>query len=160
MELYHFTKLEEFYLRSRAQKKEPDMKPKGFWVSDESEFGWSDWCEREGFRLGIHHMHKVTLAENANILHIKNVKEITDFNEAYSKPLYPDAKYAIAIDWLQVSKIYQGIIITPYLHEVRLEPKFMWYYGWDCASGCIWNKKAIKELKYESDKKFVQREYA
>ena len=50
------------------------------------------------------------------------------------------------IDWNRVAKKYQGIIITPYIWERRLTTTCTWYYGWDVASGCIWDNKAIKEI--------------
>jgi len=36
-----------------------------------------------------------------------------------------------------VSKEYDGIEIAPYQWDARLS--LIWYYGWDVASGCIWN---------------------
>ena len=51
------------------------------------------------------------------------------------------------IDWAEVASKYDGIIISPYQWSLRLDMEMMWYYGWDCASGCIWNISAIKELK-------------
>lgn len=27
---------------------------------------------------------------------------------------------------------------------MRLDNRCTWYYGWDCASGCIWDKDAIE----------------
>lgn len=41
---------------------------------------------------------------------------------------------------------YDGIVITPYVWSMRLDRSAFWYYGWDCASGCIWNASAVAEL--------------
>jgi hypothetical protein len=50
------------------------------------------------------------------------------------------------IDWYRVAEQYDGIIITPYIYERRLTEYTTWYYSWDCASGCIWNGKAIANI--------------
>jgi hypothetical protein len=47
------------------------------------------------------------------------------------------------INWRRVARKYHGIVIAPYLRELRFDEAVWWYYGWDCASGCIWNRKAI-----------------
>ena len=50
------------------------------------------------------------------------------------------------INWRAVAGDYAGLIITPYQWSRRLEP-YSWYYGWDCASGCIWDPSAITDIK-------------
>ena len=50
------------------------------------------------------------------------------------------------IDWPKVAERYDGIIIAPYQWSRRLDGP-MWYYGWDCASGCVWRARAVLELK-------------
>ena len=34
--------------------------------------------------------------------------------------------------------------INPYIYKARYE--YMFYYGWDCASGCVWNIDSVKEI--------------
>jgi hypothetical protein len=36
-------------------------------------------------------------------------------------------------------------VVAPECVERRREP--LWYYTWDCASGCVWSPNAVKELK-------------
>ena len=48
----------------------------------------------------------------------------------------------ITIDWERVKEQYSGIIITPYCFDLRLD--FIWYYGWDCESACIWDTSILK----------------
>lgn len=55
--------------------------------------------------------------------------------------------FVYEIDWKKVTEEYQGIIISPYIWQRRLAPHTMWYYGWDVASGCIWDTDAIEEVK-------------
>ena len=43
---------------------------------------------------------------------------------------------------------YDGIEINPYQFEARYQ--YTWYYGWDIASGCIWNLSGVK-LKLLTD---------
>lgn len=51
------------------------------------------------------------------------------------------------LDWLKVKQKYQGIIIAPYQWKCRMAQETKWYYGWDCASGCIWDLDCIDEFK-------------
>ena len=46
-------------------------------------------------------------------------------------------------DWAKVASHYDGIEICPYIESRR---NMTWYYGWDVASGCVWNASGIKEL--------------
>lgn len=48
------------------------------------------------------------------------------------------------IDWQAVASDHDGIIISPYNWPARHE--MIWYYPWDCASGCIWNADAITSI--------------
>ena len=50
-------------------------------------------------------------------------------------------KYIEGINWVEVSEMYDGVEISPYQWKRRLAINFMWYYGWDCASGVIWRPK-------------------
>ena len=59
---------------------------------------------------------------------------------------YINAKYKNrCIAWEKVAAKYDGLIITPYIWQRRME--LNWYYTWDCASGCIWNVRAIKDIR-------------
>ena len=37
---------------------------------------------------------------------------------------------------------WAGIEIAPYIWARRLDGPARWYYGWDAASGCIWDPTA------------------
>jgi len=138
-------------------------KPHGFWVSVEGEidgeesYGWRQWCEDEGFGLNrLTHAHEVTLTPDAHILRIRTGVDLNTFDDQWrEQPDWSDPiqrKYhprlSSTIDWSRVAKRWQGIIIAPYLWSHRLEGPF-WYYGWDCASGCIWDPSAIASIKLE-----------
>ena len=51
------------------------------------------------------------------------------------------------IDWRLVAEEWQGIVIAPYLWERRFDSDARWYYSWDCASGCIWDHRAIAAIE-------------
>jgi hypothetical protein len=149
----HFSKKKLKKIRSVKQvrgidKTSAHWKPKGIWISDESaNLGWKEWCTREEYNLeGLSYAHEIVLSSLAKILYIKSAKELDEFFNKYKCEIYPQTSI-YGIKWSDVASEYDGIIITPYLWERRLDPATSFYYGWDCASGCIWNSKAIKEVK-------------
>ena len=122
------------------------MKPTGLWVSDDSaECDWLEWCVGESFGLERFRWRtEVYIKPDANILFVKSVSELKAFHEEYKLPLYLGAPVlSEVIDWARVAEKYDGIIISPYQWELRLSWA-IWYYCWDCASGCIWNADAIE----------------
>jgi len=130
-------------------------KPDGLWLSCPGDDDWPTWCRNEEFSLdSLSYQHNVTLHADAPVLWITTATELDAFCFAYSGP--PDEWYTREdrsplsdeyinnqrpIEWDRVAATYHGIIITPYLYSHRFGP--MWYYGWDCASGCIWNLSVI-----------------
>lgn len=139
-------------------------KPVGFWVSAEGDDDWPTWREAQEFRLaGLSHPTHVILRPTARILRISSADELIKFHEAYAtappwarkiapemlenlpyKGLPPPDFRGHAIRWRDLAQEYQGIIIAPYIWQYRLE--MSWYYGWDCASGCIWDGAAVLDL--------------
>lgn len=140
-------------IRSRAQSKQPAMKPNGFWVSVDD--AWKEWCEGEEFSLDrLKYVYEVFLSDEAKILYIGTVQELDEFTEKYTDAAFEDGGLGkgIFIRWEDVAKEYEGIIIAPYLHERRFTRNTMWYYGWDVASGCIWKRDAIHAVLQYDDK--------
>lgn len=132
-------------------------KPVGLWVSVEGEDDWPSWCRGEEFHLsGLDAVHEVTLTDDARIAHISGAAELREFHEKWSMPndmskLLDDGPYRhgnkyYEPDWPAVAQEYDGIIIAPYIWCMRTDGPF-WYYGVDCASGCIWNLDAIESFK-------------
>jgi hypothetical protein len=123
-------------------------KPAGFWVSVDGKDDWKEWCEAENFGdLSQQYRHKVTLKADSNILLLTDKLEVLCFRERYGRETNNPLYQIPYIPWDQVAQDYQGIIIAPYQWELRLEE--MWYYGWDCASGCIWDRMAIESVVLE-----------
>lgn len=117
------------------------MKPLGLWYSFGME--WLEWCNREGMQDWVANKNwfKVEL-DCKYILQITNAVDLMRFARKYSMK-HNDLNY---IDWTKVANDYSGIEIAPYQYQLRLDPKYIWYYGWDVASGCIWDSKAIKNI--------------
>jgi len=55
-------------------------------------------------------------------------------------------KWFTEINWELVAKKYSGVEFNPYFYSLRLKPTMTWYNGIDVASGCVWNKNAIKKI--------------
>lgn len=133
-------------------------KPRGLWVTPEGdEWGWMEWCGSERFRVDDwKHETDIFLTKNNNVLHLTTPLEMVAFDCEYKEDFsYKEESYVYQrINWQRVASEYDGLIISPYQWKHRLNMD--WYYGWDCASGCIWNPKVLKlgacrpyELKVE-----------
>jgi hypothetical protein len=137
-----------------------NWKPAGLWFSvGDGEDSWKDWCEREQFSMeNLKYQTGIIFAGSARVLRISSAEELDDFHARYSRmpEWYKDSEVLGAArewfrhrqqvpDWAEVGQNHDAIVIAPYIWERRLEGP-MWYYGWDCASGCVWNAKAVAEL--------------
>ncbi len=130
-------------------------KPNGLWVSVEgisapNNYDWKQWCESEIFFVeNLINSYEIVLQEESKILHLKSPQEIFVFTKLYApKTRDWDTKHdTYQINWHEVKKNYQGIIIAPYQWKCRLALETCWYYGWDCSSGCIWDLTCIESFK-------------
>ena len=162
MKLIHYSsqKIDQLEKREYSQKDiEFQAKPRGLWISVEGEnlgYNWKEWCEIADFRIEcLVFSYKIILKEDSNILHLKTEEDILEFTKKYRlKTREWDPEWdTYQLDWDEVKKRHQGIIISPYQWECRLALESSWYYGWDCSSGCIWDLDCIQEfnlLKQES----------
>ncbi len=136
---------EPFELESRIYEQKLDWKPKGFWFDVDED--WHRWCEGESFDIeGRKHRYHINIKNPSEILVIAGAHNLDGFTAKYGVERYPDhpSLHGINIDWPRVAERYRGIIIAPYCWERRME--LMWYYGWDCASGVVWDTSAIELL--------------
>lgn len=129
------------------------QKPHGFWITDDSDDCWRSWCLSNRFALDcLTHRHEIDLDEDRTLI-LRNSFDVRIFARKYQTikrwgPDHEPEKWTdICINWPIVAAEFVGIIITPYQWGLRLEPGFEWYYGWDCASGCIWDASAIKDVR-------------
>ena len=137
----------------RYEQNEPFAyaKPVGFWVSIQGEDDWPSWCHGENYRPeGLAFAHEVTLRPHAQVHRIDNPIALDAFTGSYAVQTdFERSHPAIGnmnrwpIDWREVTKDSDGLIIAPYLRRFEVS----WYYGWDCASGCIWNLDAIESVE-------------
>lgn len=157
-DLMHYAERAITFDRSRSyEQREPyeTGKPDGLWVSVPGEDDWPTWCHDSEYGdedLAV--AHHVELNPTANILYVATADDLDKFHTNYSTE---GAAWASGIgddewrfrqrpiDWRLVAKDHDGIIIAPYQWSRRLMGPF-WYYGWDCASGCIWSTAAIKSI--------------
>lgn len=121
------------------------QKPQGFWVSVEGKYDWRCWCEAESFSPGEKLVYEVLLAEPNRVLRLEWPEDIPQFTQRFGVQIKESSWPAMGIDWRKVAAQYDGIIIAPYQWEHRLS--YPWYYGFDCASGCIWNPAAIASIE-------------
>lgn len=147
LQLSHFTKTGLGAIRSVEQRWDDDYrssfaKPRGLWVSVDGEDDWQQWCQSEmpEWMNGVQR-YRVHLAQPNNVLLLT---DLWGFQDEYGR-IVPDRFGSKYIDWPTVAKAYDGIIIAPYQWSCRMEMD--WYYGWDCASGCIWNADAIARVE-------------
>lgn len=154
MKLVHFAR-EPFAgeLEPREQRVEAYRKPNGLWLSDEDEYGWSQWCTDEvDWPDRLAYGYAVTIGDNAKVLHLATEESLDAFTEDYGDHedrfgAYSGRRFVDHIRWADVAKEWQGILITPYQSSRRLAPLTSWYYTWDCASGCIWDPAAIASIE-------------
>lgn len=122
-------------------------KTPGLWVSVEGEDDWLSWCRAEQWRLtSFKYATLVLLANDAKILRLKSSREIDRFTKEYVTFSSGPHRYTRDVDWPRIRSLYQGLIIAPYCWDRRLAEHTSWYYGWDCASGVIWDAKAVASL--------------
>lgn len=138
----HFTRSENLVVTEKEYKQNW-FKPIGFWY--EIDNSWEEWLGGNmphWFKERYNYKFKIEI-DFANILIIDTPEKFIKFHEEFSGNERPNDPYP-QIDWQLVSQLYDGIEITNYLHQFRMEYKYNWYYSWDVASGCIWrNHKCI-----------------
>ena len=150
LKLSHFTSDPIDAVVSKSQEEAQYFKPSGLWVSVDGPDDWPSWCRSEEFGdIDNEIRYRVDLNSNCNVLILSTSGQLKDFNKKYSytPSAYKNLLAGIGwINWKKVANDYQGLIIAPYCWELRLDPDVMWYYGWDCASGCIWAAEAVKSI--------------
>lgn len=118
----------------------PQFKPRGLWVGvGES---WKEWCEAESFNLkGFKYKYLVEVLDWVDVLVLDTEAKMHEFNREYK---IGERHSTACINWNRVVDKYKGILITPYHWSLHLHDQFLWYYCWDCASGCFWDPSIIK----------------
>jgi hypothetical protein len=161
MELIHYSEQPFVYDPTRIYDPEEPHgygKPVGLWVSVVGPDDWPAWCEAEDFRThALAHAVRIILRPDTTVLHLQSGQDLDKFHQIYSVETEFAARARAwaspefirnqwPIDWARVAEDYQGLIIAPYHWSHRFcGPS--WYYGFDCASGCIWDLGAIASVE-------------
>ena len=117
------------------------MKPSGLWYGVDG--GWEEWCASEMPQWLGGAKYELDLDES-KILIVRNIEAFDkEYGVTVKVPGAPDLDH-FHIDWPRIAKSYSGVEIPSYSWNHRHE--FMWYYGWDCASGCVWNPDCVKSI--------------
>lgn len=131
----HTSKKPIYKLQQKNYTQLHGMKPSGLWYGFGKE--WIDCVESRMSQWKSEYLYEVNI-NNSNILQIKDYSELISFTKNYTSIIKSQfIDYSYYIDWNKVSSEYDGIEINPYIRKARLE--LLWYYGWDVASGCVWN---------------------
>ena len=166
MNYYHWaTKPVKLRKMSYAQSGHP--KPNGLWFDVDED--WKRWCEATQFSLEtFRYRHMVTIVDASRILFLRKAKDIDVFTRTYSRNLSGNIRLMQSADdneafsreygrdlfadiqrqfsnyimWGEVAGKYSGIVIAPYSRS--RSAAYLWYYGWNCASGCVWDTSVIR----------------
>jgi hypothetical protein len=166
MTYYHWAS-DPVTLRMMRYPQSGHPKPNGLWFDVNG--SWRRWCEAAQFRLeNLRYRHAVTVLDASRVLFLRNAKEIDKFTHEYGhnlsnhiQPLQSSedlnsfarqfggdlfgdivGHFSNYIMWGEVTGKYSGIIIHPY-SRARSQA-YLWYYGWNCAGGCIWDTSVIR----------------
>lgn len=150
---FHITnkKIESF---EKVTQRENSVKPVGIWYGIND--AWMEWCAGEQQNWFCPYIYEIK-TKKSKILTIENVAQFERFEDKYTMSClsgiqgFPAIRnptnlrlFDGQIDWIKLSSEFSGLEIPNYLWEKRLNS--MWYYGWDCASGCVWDEDGIKEI--------------
>ncbi len=154
-------------LHKRSYRQSGHPKPNGLWFDINEE--WRRWCEATEFSLeNLRYQHAVTILDTSRILFLKTAKDVDAFTREYGRNLSGHIQFlqsgkdmgAFAqkygndlsadilkafsnyIMWEEVAEKHGGIIISPYFPS--RSRTYLWYWGWNCASGCVWDTGIIR----------------
>lgn len=112
-------------------------KPLGFWYSVGRE--WDDWCASEDFAGPFAHETILTI-DPSRVLMLRTEGDLRAFSAEYAFHASDRWSMGRSIRWDVLARAFGGIEIAPYQVGCR---DLSWYYGWDVASGCIWDAAAV-----------------
>ena len=110
------------------------MKPNGLWYQCGNE--WVEWLQSEqpSWMAGYKYAYRVVPSKR--VLKLTTAKQVLAFSKKYGA--LPDGS---SLNWMAVARDWAGIEICPYQYVLRFP--LIWYYGWDVASGCIWDPSGL-----------------
>lgn len=133
-------------LQPRSQK--IGLKPKGLWYG--LDMAWIEWCagEMPGW-LEKHVWYEVEV-DITRLLILGAEAELDNFRREFGREPWTRSRSEVGIendyiDWPAVASRWSGVEITDYDWGLRSE--CLWYYAWDCASGCVWDPCAVTGVR-------------
>lgn len=125
-------------------------KPVGLWLSVDGPYDWPSWCSSEGYGIErLVHRHEFELLDPARVLRLSDPGAVEGLAQRF--PVIGQRPYSFAtISWSAIAREYAGIIIAPYQRPCRMAEATRWYYGWDCASGCVWDASVLRLVSTEA----------
>lgn len=166
MTYYHWAS-DPLKLRRMSYPQSGHPKPNGLWFDVDG--SWKKWCEVVQYRPeNLRYSHTVNVLGATRILFLRKARDIDlfarryghdlsshiqplqssedldAFAQQYGHDLFADilGQFSNYIMWEEVAEKYSGIIIDPYLRS--RSQTYLWYYGWNCAGGCIWDTSVIR----------------
>jgi hypothetical protein len=166
MTYYHWAS-DPVKLRGMSYAQSGHPKPNGLWFDVNG--SWKRWCEAVQFRPeDLRCRHTVTILDASRVLFLRNEKDIDvfmrqyghdisgniqplqssedldAFARQYGSDLFADilGQFSNYIMWGEVVEKHSGIIIDPYFRA--RSRTYLWYYGWNCAGGCIWDTSVVR----------------
>lgn len=140
----HNASLSELVLRDVDQDGY-GLKPLGLWYSIGD--SWIEWCRSEMPDWVKPHNFILDL-DMSRVLLIASKSDIVDFQRRYGASVGVPGVHLMRPDWRRVAKDYCGIEVNPYFRDLSFTcADYLWYYGWDVPSGCVWDKSAVKSVK-------------
>ncbi len=147
-DLHHYSDsiLEKVVSKDIRKRGATFYKPNGLWVSvdeiDGDVWGWPAWCDAEDYSVGSI-KHLVSIVNPKRILWITTESDLVWFNKVFG--MIGGGYYGRKIDWPLVAEQFAGIVIAPFQNGYHLDMD--WYYGWDCASGVIWDASIVSGIE-------------
>lgn len=115
-------------------------KPYGLWFSHGRAWigflGYDAWGQKR--MGGISHVYRIYLSKS--VLRINTEKEFKEFEKKFSTPTRS------GIFWDRVAKWCDGVSVQ-YFSSIEEDGNSPWYRGWDLSSGCVWNRKGVRDIK-------------
>lgn len=139
----HYSDAAFCWAPDRTYSQDGRHKPRGLWL--DADGAWRQWCEREQFQIHcLAVAHRVEF-DPTDVLLLADAEAIRWLAAAFPRRTGFDVS---AIDWQRVAAAYAGVACVPHLWSLRYEVP--WYYGWDCASVCLWDLSIVTSFERES----------
>lgn len=127
-------------------------KPSGLWLSNDTHFGWKEWCDREEYGMADTESCTAFDVDESRILMLDTSSpEFGNIVSTMVRPHPPHPNYGSPLtDWRSVAGGWCGVYMDEGAHAAYFDLDMRlphWVYGWDCASACVWDLGCIKPVE-------------